>query len=100
MHYVMRAHTRLPSSTPARKRNSSAAQYCSARLKSTMQVAVEQLPNRMMALRPILSLRSPQGQAAVPTAKDEAAACWATPLRSLRTSLQEVLVFRTDSSFY
>ena len=40
-----------------------------------MQVAVEQLPNRMMALRPILSLKRPHGQAAMPTAKEDAAAC-------------------------
>ena len=68
-------YTRLPSKTPARKRNSRAAQYCSERLNRTMQVAVEQLPKRMIALRPILSLRRPHGQAAMPTANEEAAAC-------------------------
>lgn len=71
---MQKAHTRLPSRMPAVKRNRSACQYRLERLKRTMQVAVEQLPNKMMALRPILSLSRPQGQAAVPTANEDAAA--------------------------
>ena len=40
-----------------------------------MQAAVAQLPIRMTFFLPILSENLPQGHAAVPTAKEEAAAC-------------------------
>ena len=65
-----------------------------------MQVAVEQLPNKMMALRPILSLKSPHGQAAVPTAKEEAAACCAMPLKFLITRFTLRVQFFGRNKFF
>ena len=60
---------------PARNLASKATQYTFAEQKRTMQDAVQQLPNRMIGLRPILLLNLPQGHAPIPIAKEEAPAC-------------------------